>query len=412
MRAGHLFVVCLVWLYEGMRMMIDFGDRKPQRQRVRTHRPVQQIPTTPHPSRQSVLVVWRTSKRRYYHCCPGHGSAARRTPAAWELAQKGRKEAAGLVSALLGLHEGHDGDIGQRCLFCCTKRLSLVRRQLNKLAPSHHHHKTHPTTQRARPGHSKESEAAGGKPGETDMEDGDKTMLQVCDKTENECWRAVSTIDSYNGVCCRPPLPPLLNPPSPTWTRTLAHVSKLTCTQLQKCFPAQATRLARLDKFERDLHYKLLRKRRLSTQHMGRPDVAPATQTLRIYVHHRFVRPMTCSSSSLSSRESVIGSRSRGGDGSGNGGRGGRDGGGGEGGMSLVLRIEGGVLPAAASAGAVGSDAVQCSPHYYFTEFFDRVTVLGLQQEVSTRRGGGAVDGGGGEDGNEVEVCVVEGEEG
>jgi len=38
MRAGHLFVVCLVWLYEGMRMIIDFGDRKPQRQRVIMHR--------------------------------------------------------------------------------------------------------------------------------------------------------------------------------------------------------------------------------------------------------------------------------------------------------------------------------------------------------------------------------------
>ncbi|GAB5036067.1 Hypothetical protein NocV09_03300480 [Nannochloropsis oceanica] len=187
-------------------------------------------------------------------------------------------------------------------------------------------------------------------------------MLQVCDKAENDCWRA-----------------------------------------LQKFFPAQATRLARLDRFERDLQYKLLRKRRLSTQHMGGPDVAPATQTLRIYVHHRFVRLMISPSSSLSSKESVIGSRSRGGDGSGNDGRGGRDGGGGKGGPALVLRIEGGVLQAAGSAGAVGSDARQFSPHYYFTEFFDRVTVLGLQQEIAPRRGGEAVAGEGGEEGNEVE---------
>lgn len=74
-----------------------------------------------------------------------------------------------------------------------------------------------------------------------------------------------------------------------------------------------------------------------------------------------------------------------------------------------MLRIEGGVLQAAGSAGAVGSDARQFSPHYYFTEFFDRVTVLGLQQEIAPRRGGEAVAGEGGEEGNEVEVGVAEG---
>jgi len=37
------------------------------------------------------------------------------------------------------------------------------------------------------------------------------------------------------------------------------------------------------------------------------------------------------------------------------------------------------------------------------------VTVLGLQQEISPRRGGEAVAGEGGEEGNEVEVGVAEG---
>lgn len=129
------------------------------------------------------------------------------------------------------------------------------------------------------------------------------------------------------------------------------------------------------------------------------PDVGPATQTLRIYVHHRLVRPAaSSSSSSSSSRASAIGSRSRGGHGVGNGGGGRGEGGG----PSWALRIEGGVLQAAARA-----ESGPClSPHYYFTEFFDRVTVLGLQQEtVVPRRGGGAMGEGGGEEGDEIEVC-------
>jgi len=203
----------------------------------------------------------------------------------------------------------------------------------------------------------------------------------------------------------------LPSPPSiPSHPLPVGHVLLLTSpyfahTQLQKHFPAQATRLARLDKLEQDLQHKLARKRRLSTQHMVGPDVAPATQTLRIYVHHRLVRSEVSSSLFSSSRASGIGSRSR-------GGNGGNGGGGGEG-PSWALRIEGGVLQAAAGAGSAGGGGGPClNPHYNFTEFFDRVTVMGLQQEVVPRRGGGAVGGGTGEEGDEVEVCRAEADEG
>ena len=109
----------------------------------------------------------------------------------------------------------------------------------------------------------------------------------------------------------------------------------------------------------------MTRKRRLSTPHMVGPDAGPTTETLRIYVHHHVLRQPVAPSTGYTE----IGSRSRGGASAG-----------GPFLPSWVLRIEGGVLePRGSRSGKKG--ARRLSPHFSFTEFFDSISITGLDPQ-------------------------------
>lgn len=178
----------------------DFwGEKAPQRQLVHTPPP---CPTNTHHAACSQARRGGAWEDIEAPVCPLFVQAMdqqKNSPFCFGLAQKGKKEPAWFSSLLAG-DKGHE-----RCPFCCLKRPWLAQNLNSKVLPPLiiTTHMPHNNTGRPRgprqARREKESRAAGGKRRGGDMEEEDKTLLMVCDKAEEECWRVVSTVGSSSG---------------------------------------------------------------------------------------------------------------------------------------------------------------------------------------------------------------------
>ena len=164
-----------------------------------------------------------------------HGSAE--VPLLLLLLGSSRKKGTSRPGFFFRTRRGHAGDKGhERSLFCCIRRPRVARKCLNKLTSFYHQQHREELAQQ---GLQKAKQWAGGRQTRGGHMEQDKTLLLVCDKAEEECWRVVSTVRTSAGarrdgaVVLRryawlrpPPLPPRLIPsPSDTYSCLRLHIS-------------------------------------------------------------------------------------------------------------------------------------------------------------------------------------------
>ena len=143
--------------------------------------------------------------------------------------------------------------------------------------------------------------------------------------------------------------------------------------QLRQSFPSHAARFHRIDKLEKDLHHQLKRKRRLSTLHTLGPITH--TQTLRVFVHYVRVDPGANTREQQYPQQLPDNWSSRRGGGAAAAARAAAAAAAQQ--PSWILRIEGGLLEEGGGGGGKGKDGggLGLSPHFFLTEYFDRITI-------------------------------------